>query len=128
MSSVSPDTIRVCLSSCRYSGVISRVDSISSPDLIIWSSSAALDINSILVHQATVESFPFLQAASSGRAVVAIAQLAEHQIVDLGVAGSSPASHPSAADLDSALLAPHGSIGVGQRLLQLQSPVDEQSR
>jgi hypothetical protein len=27
--------------------------------------------------------------------VVAIAQLAEHQIVDLGVAGSSPASHPN---------------------------------
>jgi hypothetical protein len=26
--------------------------------------------------------------------VVAIAQQAEHQIVDLGVAGSNPASHP----------------------------------
>jgi hypothetical protein len=40
MSSVSPETMSVCLSSFRYSGVISFVDSMSSPDLIIWSNSA----------------------------------------------------------------------------------------
>src|SRR5579875_615074 len=31
MSSVSPDTSRVCFSSCRYPGVISEIDSIGSP-------------------------------------------------------------------------------------------------
>src|SRR5690242_6402992 len=94
MSSVSPETMRVCFSSRRYSGVISLGDSMSSPDLIIWSSSAAVGISSILVHtEAAVESWS-LPGSRFCRAVVAIAQLAEHQIVDLGVAGSSPASHP----------------------------------
>src|ERR1700680_4551084 len=44
MSSVSPETMRVCFSSRLYSGVISRGDSMSSPDLIIWSNSAAVAI------------------------------------------------------------------------------------
>src|SRR5690242_8575488 len=51
-------------------------------------------MSSILVHTGrAVESWSS-PGAWIGRAVVAIAQLAEHQIVDLGVAGSSPASHP----------------------------------
>src|SRR5258708_1011334 len=94
MSSVSPDTMSVCLSSRRYSSVISLRDSISSPDLIIWSNSAELAIPLILRQTAPgriwVSSRRF-----QGRAAVAIAQQAEHQIVDLGVAGSNPASHPN---------------------------------
>ena len=35
--------------------------------------------------------------AFDGQHVVAIAQLAEHQIVDLGVVGSSPIGHPTAS-------------------------------
>src|SRR5260370_21414695 len=93
MSSVSPETIRVCLSSRRYSGVISLGDSISSPERIVCSSSAWLGMNSFSNKPGgRILVFP---RRLFGRAVVAIAQLAEHQIVDLGVAGSSPASHPN---------------------------------
>src|SRR5689334_24816739 len=105
MSSVSPLTIRVCLSSFRYSGVISRGDSISSPDLIIWSNSADVGINSILADKGrAVESLTSPRQLGCCRAAVAIAQLAEHQIVDLGVAGSSPASHPIPLLLNSSAL------------------------
>src|SRR5579859_583035 len=93
MSSVSPETMSVCLSSRRYSGVISFWDSISSPDLIIWSNSTELAIPLIL-QQTSPGRIWVSSRRFSGRAAVAIAQQAEHQIVDLGVAGSNPASHP----------------------------------
>src|SRR5205814_5966215 len=93
MSSVSPDTMSVCLSSRRYSGVISAVDSMSSPDLMVFSNSAAVGMTSFSDNRRWVESGLF-PGPWRGRAAVAIAQQAEHQIVDLGVAGSSPASHP----------------------------------
>src|SRR4029077_2759929 len=88
--------MRVRFSSLRSSGVISLVDSMSSPDLIILLHSAEVAINSILEHTGpAVESVIAFPGSACCRAAVAIAQLAEHQIVDLGVAGSSPASHPS---------------------------------
>src|SRR6266571_8984909 len=87
----------VCLSSRRYSGVISERDSISSPDLIVCSNSAAVGMASILGQMKAGKIWcpgRIQRAPGPKRGGYSSAWL-EHQIVDLGVAGSNPASHPS---------------------------------
>src|SRR5947209_19950141 len=84
----------VCLSSLRYSGVISERDSISSPDLIVFSNSAAVGMASILGQMKAGKIWcPGRTSSWPKRGGYSSAWL-EHQIVDLGVAGSNPASHP----------------------------------
>src|SRR6266581_355796 len=85
----------VCLSSLRYSGVISERDSISSPDLIVFSNSAAVGMASILGQMKAGKIWcPGRTSSWPKRGGYSSAWL-EPQIVDLGVAGSNPASHPS---------------------------------